>query len=152
MVTGAGRAFSTGRDLKVWHGIPETNLIPAYVSRAPAIPLIFAVLKTVVAVSLQESINHTVEDGRRYLDLCYDSANALASLPMPTIAAINGPCFGWGLEAALGCDIRYTVSSASLCFPETRIGIFPGAGGVARLCKLVRCLHDSGAFATGWRS
>lgn len=87
---------------------------------------------------LQDSINHTPEEAKRYLELCFDSANALASVPVPTIAAINGPCFGWGLEAALGCDVRLTTDQAKLCFPETRIGIFPGAGGVARLCKLVR--------------
>ena len=86
---------------------------------------------------LKESAAHTPEDARRYLELAYSSANAFATLPMPTIAAINGPCFGWGLESALACDIRLAVADAKICFPETRIGIFPGAGGVARLCKQV---------------
>jgi len=40
--------------------------------------------------------------------------------------AINGACFGWGLEAALACDIRIASLDAKLCLPETRLGIFPG--------------------------
>jgi 1,4-dihydroxy-2-naphthoyl-CoA synthase len=86
---------------------------------------------------LKESATHTPEDATRYLELAYSSANAFADLPMPTIAAINGPCFGWGLEAAMACDIRMAVTEAKICFPECRLGIFPGAGGVARLCKQV---------------
>lgn len=86
---------------------------------------------------LKDSAKHSPEDATRYIELAYSSANAFAQLPMPTIAAINGPCFGWGLEAALACDIRMATTGAQLCFPECRLGIFPGAGGVARLCKQV---------------
>ena len=86
---------------------------------------------------LKESAKHTPEDARRYLELAYSSANAFAELPMPTIAAINGPCFGWGLESAMACDFRMATTDAKICFPECRLGIFPGAGGVARLCKQV---------------
>jgi enoyl-CoA hydratase/carnithine racemase len=86
---------------------------------------------------LKESAAHTPEDATRYLELAYSSANAFADLPMPTIAAINGPCFGWGLEAAMACDFRMATTEAKICFPECRLGIFPGAGGVARLCKQV---------------
>jgi len=86
---------------------------------------------------LKASKNHTEEDKSRYMGLAIDSAHAWSTLPMPTIAAINGPCFGWGLEAALACDMRFATHDAKLCFPETRLGIFPGAGGVPRLAKLI---------------
>ena len=41
--------------------------------------------------------------------------------------------FGWGLEVALACDLRLAAAEATLCFPETGLGIFPGAGGTPRL-------------------
>lgn len=69
--------------------------------------------------------------------LAIEAAHTFSRLPMPTIAAINGACFGWGLEASLACDIRLAAEQAKLCFPETRLGIFPGAGGTPRLAKLV---------------
>lgn len=54
-------------------------------------------------------------------------------LPVPTIAAIAGPAFGWGLELALACDLRVATKDATLCLPETSLGIFPGAGGAVML-------------------
>jgi enoyl-CoA hydratase/carnithine racemase len=47
-----------------------------------------------------------------------------------TIAQVNGAgSFGFGLELAIACDLRYTIDSAKLCFPEVGLGIIPGAGG-----------------------
>jgi enoyl-CoA hydratase/carnithine racemase len=57
--------------------------------------------------------------------------------PKVTIAAINGFCLGGGLELALACDIRIAAGSARFGFPETGIGILPGAGGTQRLPRLV---------------
>lgn len=61
----------------------------------------------------------------------------VAALPMPTIAAIRGYALAGGAELALACDIRIAAEDASLGFPEVKIGIFPGAGGVLRLPRLV---------------
>jgi enoyl-CoA hydratase/carnithine racemase len=58
-------------------------------------------------------------------------------LPMPTIAAVNGHTFGWGMEISLACDIRLVAEEATLCFPETALGVFPGAGGTVRLPRLI---------------
>ncbi|AMA73709.1 MULTISPECIES: enoyl-CoA hydratase-related protein [Aneurinibacillus] len=58
-------------------------------------------------------------------------------LPQPTIAAINGFCFGGGFEMALACDFRYAVDSAKLGMTEVSWAIIPGAGGTQRLPRLI---------------
>jgi methylglutaconyl-CoA hydratase len=61
----------------------------------------------------------------------------LAALPMPSIAVLEGGAFGGGAELALACDLRVADTNAVLAFPETRLGIIPGAGGTQRLPRLV---------------
>jgi enoyl-CoA hydratase/carnithine racemase len=61
----------------------------------------------------------------------------LAALPMPSIAVLEGGAFGGGAELALACDLRIADTNAVLAFPETRLGIIPGAGGTQRLPRLV---------------
>jgi len=63
----------------------------------------------------------------------------LESLPYPTVAAIEGPCLGGGLELALGFDFRVasTHPKTELGFPEVRIGLFPGWGGTQRLQRVI---------------
>ena len=62
-----------------------------------------------------------------------DVFNALAALPMPTVAAINGFALGGGLELALAADLRVASPSAKLGLPEVGLGIIPGYGGTQRL-------------------
>ena len=61
----------------------------------------------------------------------------LANLSQPTIAVIDGPALGGGLELALACDIRIADASATFSLPEVTIGTIPGWGGTERLTKLV---------------
>lgn len=65
------------------------------------------------------------------------AAEALAALPMPTIAAIRGYALAGGAELAIACDLRVAASNSVMGFPEVKIGIFPGAGGVLRLPRIV---------------
>lgn len=59
--------------------------------------------------------------------------NALDTAPMPTIAAVHGVTFGGGLELALACDLIIADKTARFCFPELRLGLIPGFGGIPRL-------------------
>ena len=61
----------------------------------------------------------------------------LTRLSIPVIAAISGPAVGGGLEIALACDFRIAADTALLGLPEAGLGIMPGAGGTARLARIV---------------
>lgn len=74
---------------------------------------------------------------RDKLALENDAMDALATLPQPTIAAIHGYALGGGLELALCCDLRIAERNTVLGFPEIRLGVFPGSGGLIRLPRLV---------------
>lgn len=70
---------------------------------------------------------------RSFLDRIHAAFDALDAAPLPTVAAIHGFCFGGGLELALTCDVRVADKSARFCFPELRLGLVPGFGGIPRL-------------------
>jgi enoyl-CoA hydratase/carnithine racemase len=55
------------------------------------------------------------------------------NLNIPVIAAIQGICFGGGLEIALACHIRICSNNALFAFPESNQGIMPGLGGINNL-------------------
>ena len=61
----------------------------------------------------------------------------IASLPFPTIAAIDGYALGGGLELALACDVRIASPRAKLGLPEVTLGLIPGYGGTQRLPRLI---------------
>lgn len=61
---------------------------------------------------------------------------ALADLPMPSVAMINGLALGGGFEVALAADYRVMANSAKVGFPEVTLGLFPGYGGTVRLPRL----------------
>lgn len=63
--------------------------------------------------------------------------SALAQLPFPTIAALEGDALGGGLELALCCDVRIAAEGIRVGLPEVRLGAIPGSGGTQRLTRLV---------------
>ena len=63
---------------------------------------------------------------------------AIAALPFPTLAAVNGAAVGGGLEIALHCDFRTIARSVRhVGFPEVFLGIIPGWGGTQLAPRLV---------------
>ncbi|XP_044056794.1 enoyl-CoA hydratase domain-containing protein 2, mitochondrial [Siniperca chuatsi] len=75
----------------------------------------------------------------------------IASLPMPTIAAMDGVALGGGLELALACDLRTAAYSAQMGLIETSRGLLPGAGGSQRLPRMVGITLAKELIFTGKR-
>jgi methylglutaconyl-CoA hydratase len=86
---------------------------------------------------LKERKSMTLDDVRRFVPRIAAVCNALAELPIPTIAAVRGAAAGGGCELALACDLRILSEDAKIGLRETALAILPGAGGTQRLPRLV---------------
>ncbi len=108
VITGTGRYFSAGIDLKLGHG-----------GRVPG----------------PDSAAFDYRRGYRSHHRLYDELEAVEK---PVILAANGPCIGAGMEMALSCDFRFCTPEAHWGLPEIRsMGAIPGSGGISRLTSLV---------------
>src|SRR6195256_42877 len=70
---------------------------------------------------------------RDFLERIHRVLNLIDGAPLTTIAAVHGVTFGGGFELALTCDLIIADKMARFCFPELRLGLIPGFGGIPRL-------------------
>ena len=76
-------------------------------------------------------------EGEAFGKLGNDTFRKLETLPIPTIAAVNGFALGGGCELAMSCDIRLASETAVFGQPEAGLGITPGFGGTQRMARLI---------------
>jgi len=74
---------------------------------------------------------------KRGLDLRNTPPTVLHALDTPTICALNGSAAGYGMDLAMGCDIRVMSSEAKLAAAFTARGIVPESGGTWILPRLL---------------
>jgi len=75
--------------------------------------------------------------------------NEFENMRKPTIAALNGPAVGAGVELVLCCDLRYASENASFQLPQIDFGILPDAGATVRLPMLVGLARAKELILTG---
>ena len=79
------------------------------------------------------------------------NVTAAARSPKPVIAAVDGYCFGVGLELALSCDIRLATARSEFALPEMKLDMIPGSGGTQRLARLIGLSRAKYHVMTGAR-
>lgn len=87
-------------------------------------------IKEMAAMDTEEMVGHAAWMRRSFM--------ALLDVPVPTVAAIDGPALGGGCELALCADLRIAGASARIGLTEARIGVIPAAGGTQMLPRIVR--------------
>jgi enoyl-CoA hydratase/carnithine racemase len=85
---------------------------------------------------LKERQAMSVDEVRSFVTMLSSAVSAIATLPIPSIAAIRGAAVGGGCELALACDLRVVAEDAAMGLRETALAILPGAGGTQRLSRI----------------
>lgn len=83
------------------------------------------------------------------LDLRNAPPNVLHEIDTPTICALNGGAAGYGMDLALGCDIRISGESGKLAAAFTKRGVLPESGGTWLLPRMVGWAKASEIIFTG---
>ncbi|KAI1817943.1 enoyl-hydratase [Poronia punctata] len=128
--TGSGRAFCAGQDLKEWDKINHDDVD--------------------VDTSTSTSGKETFTDDRAVTETSGGSSSSSKRFPSsgfggisnrqgkkPIIAAVNGICFGGGMEMAINCDMVIASPKATFSLPEVTIGVIALAGALPRLQRSV---------------
>jgi enoyl-CoA hydratase/carnithine racemase len=113
IVTGKGRAFCAGADLKEWNSRFEA----AHSEEQPR-------------------GNPGQSDAPSIYSAGFGGLSNRAG-KKPVIAAVNGLCLGGGMEMAINCDMVIASADASFGLPEVRIGVIALAGALPRLVRAV---------------
>jgi enoyl-CoA hydratase/carnithine racemase len=100
---------------------------------------------------IKEMSGWDADEAERQVGPMHSAFDAVASIPVPVIAAVAGFALGGGCELALCADLRLAADSAVLGQPEVNLGIIPGAGGTQRLTRLVGPSRAKDLVFTGRR-
>jgi enoyl-CoA hydratase/carnithine racemase len=76
---------------------------------------------------IDELDSMSADAAEEFLTCTYQAIYALYKLPIPLIAAINGPAIGWGFTAAFAADILTAHPATQLSFSEATLGLLPSA-------------------------
>lgn len=98
---------------------------------------------------IREMAALTPREMKKHAPILQSAFTAVAEIPKPVCAAIEGFALGGGLELALAADIRVCAEDAELGLPEIKLGVIPGAGGTQRLARLVGPARAKLAVMTG---
>ena len=90
-------------------------------------------LRELYTRSREMAVGARVAGVRDFLERIHRVLNTIDASPLTTIAAVHRVCFGGGFELALACDLIIADKMARFCFPELRLGLVPGFGGIPRL-------------------
>ena len=110
VLTGAGRAFSAGGDMKMLTDLADEGRARPGLARR----------------SIRDTMNSF-----------YKLFLSLRELPCPTLAAVNGPAIGAGFCVSLACDMRVIADDAKIGLNFTRLGVHPGMAATWTLPRLV---------------
>jgi enoyl-CoA hydratase len=94
--------------------------------------------------ALRSLSNEQTEGGRRSITSIYEGFLRVLRSPLPTVAAVNGPAVGAGMNLALACHVRIAGESARFDTRFLRIGLHPGGG---HAWMLDRAIGPQGAAA-----
>lgn len=107
----------------------RTDVAAVVVTGGPSVFAAGADIKEMAAMGPADMVRHAA--------LLQEAFRAVAMLPKPVVAAVNGYALGGGCELALCADIRIAADDATFGQPEIKLGVVPGAGGTQRLARLV---------------
>jgi enoyl-CoA hydratase len=115
--------------------------------------LIFSGTKDVFAsgADINELASMSTLSARRFAYLGQNVFNKIANTAQTTVAAINGYCFGGGLDLALSCDLRCASVNAVFAHPGAGLGIITGWGGTQRLPGIIGKARALEMFTTARR-